>query len=298
MKLDPRPGRTPGRIASVCGGGSERPRGSQNKTHLFHDCRINFDRFDRRVTGKTRKNRKIRSTYAIPGMAISVHEAICRAGSGRRWQLDPVEVVQSTTFVSQKDGSDDRNLVLRAVNGDHSAFETLVCRHKGVVRRVARRLTTDVDADDVTQRTFLKAFTNLAGFQFKAGFRTWLVSIAVNEARMWNRKSRRHREVSFFATGTEDDPSQMLDVPDSAPGPEKRYFDEEWVQLLHSEINRLKPQERAAIRACDLEEVSLADAAILFGTTVAALKSRRSRGRATLRKKLLRHLAAQPLPST
>jgi RNA polymerase sigma-70 factor, ECF subfamily len=212
--------------------------------------------------------------------------------------LNRTNALETTVIALQEDGNDDRNLVLRAVDGDQSAFETLVCRHRNLVRRVARRLTTDVDADDVTQRTFLKAFINLSRFQFKSGFRTWLMSIALNEARMFIRKSRRHREVSFFAAGTEDDLPQCFDFPDASPGPESRYSDEEWDQLLHAEIDRLKPQERAAIRTCDLGEISLADAAILFGTTVAALKSRRSRGRAALRKKLLRHLPARPLRST
>jgi RNA polymerase sigma factor (sigma-70 family) len=212
--------------------------------------------------------------------------------------LDRMNALESTMIVSRDEGSDDRNLVLRAVDGDQFAFEMLVRRHRSLVRRVARRLTTDVDADDVTQRTFLKAFANLSRFQFKSGFRTWLMSIAINEARMWIRKTRRHREISLFTPGTEEELPQAFDFPDACPGPERRYSDEEWNQLLHAEIDRLKPQERAAIRACDLGELSLADAALLFGTTVAALKSRRSRGRAALRKKLLKHLPMQPLRST
>jgi RNA polymerase sigma-70 factor, ECF subfamily len=209
--------------------------------------------------------------------------------------LESINTPRSAMMVSHHENNDDTSLVMRAVDGDHSAFEVLVERHRGVVRRVARRLTTDVDADDVAQRTFLKAFLNLPGFQFKAGFRTWLVSIAVNEARMLNRTSRRQREIPLLNATAEEDAPQVFDFPDSGAGPETQYSDAEWKQLLHSEINRLKPQERAAIRSCDIEERSLAEAAILFGTTIAALKSRRSRGRASLRKKLLRHLPTESL---
>lgn len=205
---------------------------------------------------------------------------------------------ESMAVGSRKEANNDNSLVLRAINGDQSAFETLVIRHRRVVLRVARRLTSDADGDDVTQQTFLKAFAKLSSFRFNSGFRTWLMSIAINEARQWNRKTRRQREIPLVTTGTEEDPPQTFDFPDSGPGPERQCSAEEWDQILHSEIDRLNPQTRQAIRTCDLEEVSIVDAALLFGVTVAALKSRRSRGRAILREKLLRHLPTQPLLST
>jgi len=219
------------------------------------------------------------------------------AGFDRRGQLDSTKVPRLTMSVAQQEGNDDSSLVLRAARGDHSAFETLLRRHRGTVLRVARRLTTDADAEDVTQQTFLKAFANLSSFRFRSTFRTWLVSIALNEARMWNRKARRHRELSLFATDKEEDSPQMFDCPDSGRGPEMRYSDEERSQILNSAISQLRPLERAAIRTCDLEEVPLAEAANLFGTSVSALKSRRIRGRASLRELLMRHLQMRPLVS-
>jgi RNA polymerase sigma factor (sigma-70 family) len=203
--------------------------------------------------------------------------------------LEPINVLQSATHVARKEGDDDTPLVLRAIDGDHDAFETLVERHRGVVRRVARRLTSEEDADDIMQRAFLKAFISLSSFRFKASFRTWLVSIALNEARMCSRRSRRQREFPLSSAGADED--AITDFPDLDAGPEARYSDTEMKQLLYSEIDRLRPQEQAAIRSCDLEELSLAEAAILFGTTISALKSRRSRGRAHLRQKLLRRLS-------
>jgi RNA polymerase sigma-70 factor, ECF subfamily len=212
--------------------------------------------------------------------------------------LDRVNSTTCVAIVSHEDACDDVSLVLRAIDGDHDAFETLLSRHKMVVLRVARRLTTDIDAEDVTQQCFLKAFINLSGFRFKSSFRTWLLSIALNEARMWRRKAQRHRTSSMTPSGAEEDQAPTFDCPDSSPGPEMRYSDDEWNQLLYSAIGRLKPLERAAVRTCDLKGISLADAALILGISVSALKSRRSRGRATLRKYLLRHLSIQPLLST
>jgi RNA polymerase sigma-70 factor, ECF subfamily len=211
--------------------------------------------------------------------------------------LNRTNAAHSMTIVSQEEVCDDRNLVLRAINGDQAAFEALLFRHRMVVLRVARRLTADIDAEDVAQQCFLKAFTNLSGFQFKSSFRTWLVRIAINEARMWNRRARRHKALSMVPSDAEEDPPPTFDYSDSSPGPEMRYSDDERNQLLYSAIGRLKPLEQAAVRTCDLEETPLADAAVLFGTSVSALKSRRSRGRATLRKYLLRHQSIQPLLS-
>jgi DNA-directed RNA polymerase specialized sigma24 family protein len=49
----------------------------------------------------------------------------------------------------------------------------------------------------------------------------------------------------------------------------------------------LNPDARAAIELTDLEEQSNAEVALQLGITVAALKTRKVRGRASLRRKLL-----------
>ncbi len=65
-------------------------------------------------------------------------------------------------------------------------FDTIWARHSGAVRGFLLRLLSDqAAADDVLQRTALRAWRGLATFQGRSAVLTWLFSIAGNEARRW-----------------------------------------------------------------------------------------------------------------
>ena len=75
-------------------------------------------------------------------------------------------------------------LIREAQRGNRAAFEELVRHYDRRVFRMAKQITqNDEDAEDVLQETFLKAYTHLDDFQGNSKFYTWLVRIAVNEAR-------------------------------------------------------------------------------------------------------------------
>lgn len=96
----------------------------------------------------------------------------------------------------------DAELVERGRSGDEAAFGMLVKRHQDAAYRVAVSITKDEDAAfDVVQDAFLKAFRALDGFRGDASFRTWLMTIAVNEARGVLRTSKRRRETALDDAG-------------------------------------------------------------------------------------------------
>jgi RNA polymerase sigma factor (sigma-70 family) len=78
---------------------------------------------------------------------------------------------------------DEAALVAQAQRGDEDAFKRLYDQCSREVYRLALHLTHDRrDAEDLLQRTFLKAFVNLREFGKELRFCTWLTSIAVDEA--------------------------------------------------------------------------------------------------------------------
>ena len=84
-------------------------------------------------------------------------------------------------------------LVRRVQQGDANAFYDLVRPYERAVFLAALGLVrNDADAEDVAQEAVLKAFKGLAHFRGDAKFSTWLIQIAINEAKMKLRKDRRH----------------------------------------------------------------------------------------------------------
>ncbi len=96
----------------------------------------------------------------------------------------------------------DEELVRQGRSGDDWALGRLVERHHATVYRVVRSMVSDDDlAQDVVQDAFLKAFRSLDGFRGDAAFRTWLLTIAANEARGALRRRGRRKETALEHAG-------------------------------------------------------------------------------------------------
>jgi DNA-directed RNA polymerase specialized sigma24 family protein len=85
----------------------------------------------------------------------------------------------------------DEEVVARVLAGDAPLFEILMRRYNQRLFRVARGIVGDVEAEDVMQEAYVRAFRELASFRGEARFATWLTRIAVHEALARGRK-RRH----------------------------------------------------------------------------------------------------------
>ena len=78
----------------------------------------------------------------------------------------------------------DLSLVRRVQKGDKSAFDALVLKYQHKVLKLVQRYVRDpVEAEDVAQDAFIKAYRALPGFRGDSAFYTWLYRIAINTAK-------------------------------------------------------------------------------------------------------------------
>src|SRR5215813_13369258 len=85
----------------------------------------------------------------------------------------------------------EQRLIQRIRDGESEAFYELIRPYERRVYAAALALLrNDADAEDCAQEAVLKAFKNIRQFRAEAKFSTWLIQIAVNEARMRRRKQR------------------------------------------------------------------------------------------------------------
>jgi len=181
----------------------------------------------------------------------------------------------------------DEALAARAAAGDHSAFEAIVARYQARVFRLACRLTSDTDAPDVLQETFLQVYRHLASFRGESQFGTWLYRIATNAALM-HRRARARR------------PSESLDVFLPTFDPEGRHVATPAELLVASRadeildrqflagkarevIARLPDPYRDAFVLRDLEDMPTADVARVLGMEPATVRQRVHRARLMVR---------------
>jgi RNA polymerase sigma-70 factor, ECF subfamily len=164
---------------------------------------------------------------------------------------------------------DDRDLLARLRAGDESAFEALVTRHDGTLRRVARTyVRTDAAADDVVQETWLGVVRGLDGFEGRSSLGTWIFSILVNRAR--TRAVRDARSLPFSSLEEDDRPAvepsafaadgRWTSAPPRLDGdPETGLLSAELREHLLRAVDALTGDQRAVITLRDLVGLSAAE---------------------------------------
>ena len=175
--------------------------------------------------------------------------------------------------------------------GDAAAFDRLVAERSADIYALLYRLTEDPEeARDLTQETFLQAFRSIAHFRGDADLRTWLYRIAVNQARnrwRWWRRRRRGVTVSLDATDeTHEQPLGTRLVDEHADDPEARTLAHEREEILLAAVRTLARPYREAVVLRDVEGLSYEEVAAALDISVGTVKSRLSRGRTELRRKL------------
>ena len=172
----------------------------------------------------------------------------------------------------------DEELVERARSGDAEAMDELVDRHYGAAYRVARAVLRDDDvAMDATQETFLKAFRALDGFRGEARFRTWLVTIAANEARALLRRVGRRREQALEA---------VAQVASGGPDPIAGAIVAEETERVERILARLPEKQRLAVQLRTQEGLSFREVGKIIGSSEGAARVNYHHGIRRLREML------------
>jgi len=72
----------------------------------------------------------------------------------------------------------DKEIIEHVINGEKEYFKELMMRYENKVYKTAYGITMSVeDTKDVVQDVFLKVYSNLASFNYKSTFLTWLLRI-------------------------------------------------------------------------------------------------------------------------
>jgi RNA polymerase sigma-70 factor (ECF subfamily) len=162
--------------------------------------------------------------------------------------------------------------IAQAQRGNSEAFSKLVEACQTPVFNLCYRMLNDpYEAEDAAQETFLRAFNNLRQYDNQRSFLTWLLSIAAHYCIDQIRK-RRMNLLSL-------DDAVYLDPADTAPGPESTLSMGEEQKKVRMLLEKLSPQDRAAVIMLYWYDLSYDEIAEALSMTVSAVKSRLHRAR-------------------
>jgi RNA polymerase sigma-70 factor (ECF subfamily) len=163
-------------------------------------------------------------------------------------------------------------LVEEAQAGDQLAFHRLVDRFQPeIYRMLYYRTRSQMDAEDLTQDVFLKAYKHLGRLQSPVVFRSWLYRIAVNRA---NDHFRKKRFRALFGNMSVDDESfqeteEMAVAPQAPEQLERREF---W-QQVEKMLDILSRMEREVFLLRFLDQLSLKEITEALGKNESTIKT-------------------------
>lgn len=201
-----------------------------------------------------------------------------------------IETVASAAEIEVRSAADEQFLD-RLRRADAAAFEQLVGEHSGDIYALLFRLTADAEeARDLTQETFLRAFQSINRFRGDASLKTWIYRIAINQARnrwRWWRRRKRDLTVSLDATDEQREMPLAATLPDEASlNPEHETLAREREGQLREALSGLRRSYREAVILRDVDGFSYEEIAATLQISIGTVKSRISRGRMELRRKL------------
>jgi RNA polymerase sigma factor (sigma-70 family) len=184
-----------------------------------------------------------------------------------------ISTTEELTTARQSD--DLAALVARVQRGDDAAFDALYARTAGRVYAVCLRLCADrVEAERLTQDTFVQAWQRMRGFRGDSRFTSWLHRIAVNTV-LQDRRSAGRREARVRGAGDDE-----LAAAAGRPQQTDLHLD------LERAIAALPFGARTALVLHDIEGYTHREIATMMGLATGTIKAQLHRARQLLQQRL------------
>ncbi len=186
----------------------------------------------------------------------------------------------------------------RAMNGNphedadrNLDFDALVAKYEKKIFNVIYRFIGDYEeATDLTQETFISAFRHYDKFRGDSKVFTWLYQIARNLCINRIRQKDRQRSLKIESLDqpreSDSDEGMTREVADWSQSPQVVLEDQELRQRIYDAINSLPPDYKEVVVLREFQNLSYNEIVEATGLSLENVKTRLSRARGMLRRKL------------
>lgn len=140
----------------------------------------------------------------------------------------------------------EKELIIKAQNGDTIAFEQLVYNYDRAVLSIAMRYMRDEDdAKDIYQEVFIRVFRGLKKFEFRSEFSTWLFRITTNVCLTF--KSRKKGQIMISIQEEFDENQEgyeTMDMISEQRSPEEETLNNDLGILIGNAVDSLTTRQR------------------------------------------------------
>jgi len=179
-------------------------------------------------------------------------------------------------------GLSDEEVVRKVIEGERALFEILMRRYNRRLFRVIRSIVpNDLEAEDIIQDAYVRAYQHLNQFEGRARFSTWLTKIAIYEAYARVRRVD-HQKVDSISVLE----GNGMDVKANGRDPEQQIYNDELKVVLERAFDALPNDYRSVFMLREIEGLSTAETAECLELSEENVKTRLHRARALLQREL------------
>ena len=189
-------------------------------------------------------------------------------------QMTRKTALENTTAAS------DQAIVERVQQGDKEAYNILVLRYQHKVCDIAYKYVNNyVDANDIAQESFIRAYRALANFRGESSFYTWLYRIVSNTAKSYLEQNQKHRYSVDVDDPEFDNQQDVKGLLISNDSPDALLESDELHKIVSQAMEDLPEDLKRAIVLREVEEMSYEDIASIMDTPIGTVRSRIFRAR-------------------
>lgn len=184
-------------------------------------------------------------------------------------------------------GHQEQELIARILKGERKLFHDLVRPYERAMYLAAFAvLHNPADAEDAVQETMIKAFTHLEQLNASEKFKSWLLQIAINEARLKRRSRRDHQYEPLESEQDPEDGFMPRDFADWREIPPETLERKEVLEAVHRALEEIPAIYREIFVLRDVEQLNVKECLKTLGVSEQVVKVRLHRARLMMREKL------------
>ncbi len=185
--------------------------------------------------------------------------------------------------------AEDLALVKRVQQGDKQAFNILVLRYQHRVCDIAFRFVNNyVDANDIAQEAFIRAFKSIDSFRGESTFYTWMYRITCNVSKTYLDNNQKHRYAVDLDDPDFDAQQDVRGMLTSHDSPDALIESEELGGVIKEALAELPDDLKRALILREVDGLSYEDISELTASPIGTVRSRIFRARQFIDERLLR----------
>jgi RNA polymerase sigma-70 factor (ECF subfamily) len=182
----------------------------------------------------------------------------------------------------------DEEVIQKIVSGETALFEILIRRYNPFLYKTGRSYNYNhEDTQDLMQDTFVDAYSNLAKFEGRSAFKTWILKIMLNNC------FRRQQKFSFKnEIASEMDDRSISGFSNQKTDAYKTILNRELNVIIENALESLPLDYRLVFTFRELNSMSISETSEILSISEANVKVRLNRAKAMLRKEIEKSYSA------